>query len=56
MLLCRNSTTYNSILFAKKLDFKPAKSRGPIKILAFIKFGKNSALFKKVWKRLLGNQ
>jgi hypothetical protein len=43
-------------LFAKNLEFYPSESQGPITILAFIKFGQNSALFNKVWKRLLGNQ
>ena len=38
-------------LFAKKLVFTPDEARPPISILAFIKFGKNSALLNKVWNR-----
>ena len=38
-------------LLAKKFEFKPDESGGPISILAFIKFGKNSALLSKVWNK-----
>ena len=38
-------------LFAKKIDFRPDETRRPISILAFIKFGKNSSLLRKVWNR-----
>jgi hypothetical protein len=38
-------------LLAKNFEFKPDESGGPISILAFIKFGKNSALLRKVWNK-----